>query len=86
VLVCSDGLWNYRPDAESLAELALPAAFADPLGTAAELVKFAIDAGGMDNITVVLVPFPLAPFPEEPPHPKTVPVRRLAPLSRRSSA
>jgi serine/threonine protein phosphatase PrpC len=84
VLVCSDGLWNYRPEAAGLAELALPAAFADPLGTSAELVKFALDAGGMDNITVVLVPFPLAPFPEEPPHPKTVPVRRLATLSRRT--
>ena len=78
VLVCSDGLWNYRPEAPGLADLALPAALADPLGAAAELVKFALDAGGMDNITVVLAPFPPAPFPEEPPHPKTVPVRRLA--------
>ena len=77
VLVCSDGLWNYRPDAEGLAGLALPAALTDPLGAAAELVKFALGAGGMDNITVVLVPFPLAPFADESPHPKTVPVRRL---------
>ena len=84
VLVCSDGLWNYRPEAAGLAELALPAALTDPLGAAAELVKFAIDAGGMDNITVVLAPFPLGPFPEEPPHPKTVPVRRVAPLPRRT--
>jgi serine/threonine protein phosphatase PrpC len=84
VLVCSDGLWNYRPDGAGLAELALPAAFTDPLGTAAELVKFALDAGGMDNITVVLAPFPLAPFPEEPPHPKTVPVWRPATLPRRT--
>ena len=83
VLVCSDGLWNYRPGAAGLAELALPAARTDPLGAAAELVKFALDAGGMDNITVVLAPFPLAPFPEEPPHPKTVPVRRAATLPRR---
>ena len=60
VLVCSDGLWNYRPDAASLAELALPAALSDPLGTAASLVKFALDAGGVDNITVVLIPFPPA--------------------------
>jgi serine/threonine protein phosphatase PrpC len=84
VLVCSDGLWNYRPGAAGLAELALPAALTDPLGAAAELVKFALDAGGMDNITVVLAPFPLAPFPEEPPHPKTVPVWRPAPLPRRT--
>jgi serine/threonine protein phosphatase PrpC len=84
VLLCTDGLWNYRPEAADLAELALPAAVTDPLGAAAELVKFAIDAGGMDNITVVLVPFPLAPFPEEPPHPETVPVRRQATLPRRT--
>ena len=84
VLVCSDGLWNYRPDTVALAELALPAALTDPLGTASELVKFALDAGGLDNITVVLVPFPLAPFPEEPPHQKTVPVRRHETLPRRT--
>jgi serine/threonine protein phosphatase PrpC len=58
VLVCSDGLWNYRPEAAGLAALALPAALSDPLGTAASLVKFALDAGGVDNITVVLIPFP----------------------------
>ena len=69
VLVCSDGLWNYQPQATGLAELALPAALTDPLGTAAELVKFALDAGGIDNITVVLAPFPLAPLATEPPHP-----------------
>ena len=84
VLVCSDGLWNYRPETAGLAELALPAALTDPLGAAAELVKFAIDAGGMDNITVVLAPFPPAPFPEEPPHPKTIPVRRQETLPRRT--
>src|SRR6202043_2266806 len=80
VLVCADGLWNYRPDAAGLAELALPAALTDPLGAAAELVKFAIDAGRMDNITVVLAPFPLAPIPDETPHPKTVPVGRVPTL------
>jgi serine/threonine protein phosphatase PrpC len=60
VLVCSDGLWNYRPEAAGLAELALPVALSDPLGTASSLVKFALDAGGVDNITVVLIPFPPA--------------------------
>jgi serine/threonine protein phosphatase PrpC len=59
VLVCSDGLWNYRPDAVGLAQLALPRAFTDPLGAAVDLVNFAIEAGGTDNITAVLVPFPL---------------------------
>ena len=83
VLVCSDGLWNYRPDTVGLAELALPDALTDPLGTASELVKFALDAGGMDNITVVLVPFPLAPIRTKP-HPKTVPVRRNETIPRRT--
>ena len=59
VLICSDGLWNYRPEAAALAELALPTAFHDPSSAADALLKFALDAGGMDNITVVLVPFPL---------------------------
>ena len=59
VLICSDGLWNYRPEAAGLAELALPTAFHDPSSAADALLKFALDAGGMDNITIVLVPFPL---------------------------
>jgi serine/threonine protein phosphatase PrpC len=60
LLLCSDGLWNYRPGAAELAELAMPEAVTDPLGTAAALVTFALEAGGMDNITVVLAPFPPA--------------------------
>ena len=68
VLVCSDGLWNYRPEAADLADLALPAALTDRLGAAGTLLKFALDAGGMDNITVVLAPFPLA-------RPQTLPRR-----------
>jgi len=60
VLVCSDGLWNYRPEASDLAALALPTALTDPLTAAAALVKFAVDAGGADNITAVLAPFPPA--------------------------
>jgi len=70
ILVCSDGLWNYRPEAASLAELTLPEAFNDPTSAADALLKFALEAGGMDNITVVLVPFPLvrpAPLLKEAP-------------------
>jgi serine/threonine protein phosphatase PrpC len=58
LLLCSDGLWNYQPDAAKLAELALPTALTDPLGAAGALVNFALDAGGMDNVTVVVAPFP----------------------------
>ncbi len=66
LMLCSDGLWNYRPGAAELAGLALPRALTDPLGAAAALVSFAIEAGGMDNITVVLAPYPpTAPAPEE---------------------
>jgi serine/threonine protein phosphatase PrpC len=66
VLLCSDGLWNYQPAARELAAMALPAALTDPLAAAAALVKFAVDAGGADNITTVLMPFPLA-WPETSP-------------------
>jgi len=58
ILLCSDGLWNYRPEPAKLAELALPAATASPLAAARALVDFALEAGGMDNVTAVLAPFP----------------------------
>jgi serine/threonine protein phosphatase PrpC len=58
LLVCSDGLWNYLPDAAELARLALPRALTDPLGAAEDMVRFAVDAGGADNITAVLIPYP----------------------------
>jgi serine/threonine protein phosphatase PrpC len=61
LMLCSDGLWNYQPDAGKLAELALPAALTNPLGAAQALVTFAIEAGGRDNITVVLAPFQPGP-------------------------
>jgi len=57
LLLCSDGLWNYLPEAGDLAGLALPKVLTDPLGAAADMVKFAIDAGGADNITAVLIPY-----------------------------
>jgi serine/threonine protein phosphatase PrpC len=65
LLLCSDGLWNYRPEAAELAAMAMPAALTRPLDAAADLAKFALDSGGLDNITVVMVPFP--------PHPDAVP-------------
>jgi serine/threonine protein phosphatase PrpC len=58
LLVCSDGLWNYLPEAAELARLALPRALTDPLGAATDMVRFAVDAGGADNVTAVLIPYP----------------------------
>ena len=57
LLLCSDGLWNYLPEAGDLAELALPKALSDPLSAARDLVDFAVEAGGADNITAILVPY-----------------------------
>jgi serine/threonine protein phosphatase PrpC len=61
LLICSDGLWNYQPDADSLRRLAMPGALTDLPGATSGLVTFALDSGGQDNITVVLIAFPLVP-------------------------
>lgn len=58
VVVCSDGLWNYLSDAEKLASAALPNAMEAPFTAATELTALAIERGGHDNVTVVVVPFP----------------------------
>lgn len=63
LLLCSDGLWNYQPEAAALAGLALPGALTDPLAAAVTMASFALKAGGADNITVVLAPFPLESTP-----------------------
>jgi len=44
-------------ESADLAGLALPKALTDPLAAAADMVEFAVDAGGADNITVVLIPY-----------------------------
>jgi len=67
VVVCSDGLWNYLPEADELAAVALPAGRGQPLTAAAELTQRALDAGGRDNITVVVVPYPPDAPPDAPP-------------------
>jgi serine/threonine protein phosphatase PrpC len=70
LLLCSDGLWNYQPEAAGLAEQAMPAALTDPLEAARTLVSFALTAGGGDNVTAVLALFPPAqPAPGPPPSP-----------------
>jgi len=55
LVVCSDGLWNYVPAAGDLAAL-VPAG--PPLTVAAGLTAVALEAGGGDNITVVVLPYP----------------------------
>jgi serine/threonine protein phosphatase PrpC len=55
VLVCSDGVFRYRPIAADLAAVA-PAK--SPLDTARDLVTFAVEQGGHDNITAILLPYP----------------------------
>jgi serine/threonine protein phosphatase PrpC len=57
VLVCSDGLHRYLPEPERLAEAAA-AVSGTPAATAAALTQLAMDAGGLDNIAVAIVPFP----------------------------
>ncbi|HMD62222.1 MAG TPA: protein phosphatase 2C domain-containing protein [Opitutaceae bacterium] len=56
LLLCSDGLWNYAPEPEQMAELlrAQPPG-ADALAVARGLVDFARDRGGHDNITVAVL-------------------------------
>jgi serine/threonine protein phosphatase PrpC len=64
LLLVSDGLWNY-----TLEPAHLVAAMGDPASEGIELarrlVTFANDAGGSDNITVVVVDLPLRPAGEQ---------------------
>jgi serine/threonine protein phosphatase PrpC len=57
LLVCSDGLWNYRSEAQGLADLVADraaSAGSEPLALAGALVDWANAQGGQDNITVAL--------------------------------
>lgn len=57
LLLCTDGLWNYLPDARQLAEVLPPLGpDARALTIAREFTKLALCAGGRDNITVVAIP------------------------------
>jgi PPM family protein phosphatase len=53
ILLCSDGLTDMVPEARISDLLSGPPE--DPEGTARRLVSAALDAGGMDNVTVVIV-------------------------------
>lgn len=51
LLVCTDGLWGYLEHPEALRTPQGP-----PADSVRELLSRALDAGGRDNITVVLIP------------------------------
>src|SRR5947208_8169108 len=51
-LLCSDGLYDYVDDARIAATLRR---IDDPSETSRELVRLANEAGGRDNITVIIV-------------------------------
>jgi serine/threonine protein phosphatase PrpC len=53
LLLCSDGLWNYLPDAADIARFC---SGTDATAAARALTEYALDAGGEDNITVAIVP------------------------------
>ena len=53
LLICSDGLWNYLPDADDIARFC---AGAEPAAAARALTDHALQAGGQDNITVAIIP------------------------------
>ncbi|MFI6849395.1 PP2C family protein-serine/threonine phosphatase [Kitasatospora sp. NPDC050467] len=56
LLICTDGLWNYAEAATDLAHYVRQDARTEPLAAAQNLVKFAVAAGGHDNITVAVLP------------------------------
>jgi len=55
LVVCSDGLWNYVPEADALAELVRALDKATPHDIADALVQHAIAQGGADNVTVAVL-------------------------------
>jgi len=57
LLLCSDGLWNYASEATETGRVVARAEATtrgDPLRMAEDLVRWANEQGGMDNITVAL--------------------------------
>jgi serine/threonine protein phosphatase PrpC len=59
LLLCTDGLWKYLPEAAALAALALPALRDGPAAAVDALTAAALAAGGEDNVTVAVLPVPL---------------------------
>jgi serine/threonine protein phosphatase PrpC len=61
LLLCSDGLWNYLPEATDLGAAVAELDDTTPLGLAAHLTELARQAGGHDNITVAVAAVDTAP-------------------------
>lgn len=53
LLVCTDGLWNYLPEADDIARVCTGK---DAAAAARALVDYALSAGGQDNVTVAVIP------------------------------
>ncbi|MFO0760824.1 MAG: PP2C family protein-serine/threonine phosphatase [Byssovorax sp.] len=59
LLLCSDGLWNYAPDAEDIARVLLAAPDErNAFGVARLLVNYALARGGQDNVSVAIFVYP----------------------------
>jgi PPM family protein phosphatase len=57
IMLCSDGLWNEVPDPDIASMMATSATGGQtPVALARQLCAAANDAGGRDNITVIIVP------------------------------
>lgn len=56
VVVCTDGLWNYAESPEQIAALVVDGAGAATV--AEEMVAFALERGGDDNVTVAVMEVP----------------------------
>jgi serine/threonine protein phosphatase PrpC len=54
LLLCSDGLWNYAPEAQQIQELVQKSLGIDAVTISRSLVEFARSQGGHDNITAAL--------------------------------
>jgi serine/threonine protein phosphatase PrpC len=65
LVLCSDGLWNYLPEPDAMAaKLADLPSQPRPAVAATELTAAALNLGGHDNVTVVVVAHPPTAIPD----------------------
>ncbi|WP_422769667.1 PP2C family protein-serine/threonine phosphatase [Plantactinospora sp. WMMC1484] len=60
LVICSDGLSHYLPNAAALAARVPGPGGGTPIAIAQDLTRFAVQAGGHDNVAVAVLPFPPA--------------------------